>query len=137
MCSSVTLFAPTLIFMPPTLNKLKGHIALACVEPGIYARGVGGRGQSDKKSSDNVFFLFLRSQMANFKKITIFQGSRGSNSFQGGPTFSRGGEGSNCLFPIETQITCDFPGGPDPLSPLWIRTCLSLCYSASIHPLQV
>ena len=31
------------------------------------------------------------------------------------PTFSRG---SNCLFPIETHITCDFPGGsPDPLSP--------------------
>ena len=35
-----------------------------------------------------------------------------------GPTFSRGGG------PIETHITitCDFPGGPDPLSPLWIRT---------------
>ena len=36
---------------------------------------------------------------------------------RGGPTFSRGGGGSNCLFPIETHITCDFPGGPDPLSP--------------------
>ena len=42
----------------------------------------------------------------------IFQGSRG------GPTFSKGGGGvqlfpggSNCLFPIETHITCDFPGG--------------------------
>ena len=36
----------------------------------------------------------------------------------GGPTFSRGGS------PIETHIniTCDFPGGLDPLSPLWIRT---------------
>ena len=33
--------------------------------------------------------------------------------FQGGPTFSRGGG------PIETHITitCDFPGGLDPLSP--------------------
>ena len=32
--------------------------------------------------------------------------------FPGGPTFSRGGGGgSNCLFPIETNITCDFPGG--------------------------
>ena len=38
--------------------------------------------------------------------------SRGSNFFQGG-----GGRGSNCLFPIETNITCDFLGGPDPLSP--------------------
>ena len=49
--------------------------------------------------------------MVNFKEIYLFQGSRG------GPTFSRGGggqlfpEGSNCLFPIETHITCDFPGG--------------------------
>ena len=43
--------------------------------------------------------------------------------------FSRGGGvqlfpwGSNCLYPIETHITCDFPGGPDSLTPLWIRTC--------------
>ena len=29
------------------------------------------------------------------------------------------------LISIEIDITCDFPGGggPDPLSPLWIRTC--------------
>ena len=46
------------------------------------------------------------------KKTIIFQGSRG------GPTFSRGVQlfpgGSNCLFPIETHITCDFPGGSGP-----------------------
>ena len=50
----------------------------------------------------------------------IFQGGGGgSNFFQGG-----GGGGSNCLFPIETHITCDFPGGggSGPQSPLWIRT---------------
>ena len=65
--------------------------------------------------------------MVNFKEIYHFSRfQRGSNIFQGGPTFSSGGGGSNCLFPIETHITCDFPGrgGPDPLSPLWIRTCL-------------
>ena len=28
----------------------------------------------------------------------------------------------NCLFPIETHITCDIPGGPDPCPPLWILT---------------
>ena len=47
------------------------------------------------------------------KKTIIFQGSRGGPKFSrggGGPTFSRGG-GSNCLFRIETHITCDFPGG--------------------------
>ena len=64
--------------------------------------------------------------MVNFKEIYhFFQGSRGGPTFSrgGGPTFSRGG--SNCLFPIETHKTCDYPGGggPDPLSPLWIRTC--------------
>ena len=59
--------------------------------------------------------------MVNFKEIYHFSRfQRGSNIFQGGggPTFSRGG--SNCLFPIETHITCDFPGGgvrtPCPLS---------------------
>ena len=36
------------------------------------------------------------------------------------PTFSKG---SNCLYPIETHITCDFPGRSGPLTPLWIRTC--------------
>ena len=52
--------------------------------------------------------------MVNFKEIYHFlRFQRGSNIFQGGggPIFSRGGGGSNCLFPIETHITCDFPGG--------------------------
>ena len=47
--------------------------------------------------------------MVNFKEIfkvpegvQHFPGGGGSNFFQGG---------SNCLFPIETHITCDFPGG--------------------------
>ena len=39
----------------------------------------------------------------------MFQGGGGVQLFPGG---------SNCLYPIETHITCDFPGGP-----LWIRTC--------------
>ena len=85
----------------------------------------GGPGQSDKKKADNFFFLFFFSSSAYFtevkwlisKKTIIFQGSRG------GPTFSRGGGGgsnffqggggggTNCLFPIETHITCDIPGG--------------------------
>ena len=48
--------------------------------------------------------------MVNF--IEIYHFSR----FLGGPTFFPGGVqlfpgGTNCLFPIETHITCDFPGG--------------------------
>ena len=41
----------------------------------------------------------------------------GMDHLPGGPTFFRGGGGSNCFFSIETHIICDFPGGPDPLPP--------------------
>ena len=50
--------------------------------------GGGGPGQSDKKSSDNVFFspqlIFTEVKWSISKKSIIFQG------FRGGPTFSRG-----------------------------------------------
>ena len=59
--------------------------------------------------------------MVNFKEKYHFNGSGGGGGgvkiFPGGSNFFRGGGGSNCLLPIETQITCDFPGGPDPLPP--------------------
>ena len=55
--------------------------------------------------------------MVNFEETYHFSRfQRGSNFFQWGPTFSRGG-GSNCLFPIETHITCDFPVGSGPPVP--------------------
>ena len=63
--------------------------------------------------------------MVNFKEsyhFSRFKGGGGGGG--GGLTFSRGG-GSNCLFPIETHITCDFPGGGGvrtPCPPLLIRT---------------
>ena len=77
----------------------------------------GGPGQSHKKALTTFFFptlIFTEVKWLISKKTIIFQG------FRGGPTFSRGGGGSNfiqggggstCLFPIETHITCDFPGG--------------------------
>ena len=84
----------------------------------------GGPGQSDKKSSDNGFFvlfffcfffspqLILQKSNGQFQRnLSFFKVPEGSNIFQGGG-------GSNCLFPIKTHITCDFPGGgPDPLPP--------------------
>ena len=71
------------------------------------------------------FYIYFFKSLAYFtevkwsisKKSIIIQGSRG------GSTFSRV---SYCLFPIETHITCDFPGGgpgPLPPPPPWIRTC--------------
>ena len=112
-------------------------------DPGIFVRGGGGGVQVSLTKKVLTFFLFCfflvlslfyRSQMVNFKEIVhfsrfqresnIFQGGGGVQLFPGGggPTFSRGG--SNCLFPIETHVTCDFPGGgvvrtpcPPPLDP--------------------
>ena len=80
----------------------------------------GGQGQSDKKALTLFcfvlfcFFVFFSAYFTKVKwlfskKTIIFQGSRG------GPTFFK--EGSNCLFSIETHITCDFPGGSGPPAP--------------------
>ena len=94
-----------------------------------FRQGGGGGGgvQVSLTKKALTFFLFffcspqlIRRQMVNFKEFYHFSRfQRGSNIFQEGPTFSggggRGGGGgggeSNCLFPIETHITCDFPGG--------------------------
>ena len=56
--------------------------------------------------------------MVNFKENYHFQGSGGGPSFSrdGGSNFFHGG--SNCLFHIQTHITCDFPGGSGPTAPL-------------------
>ena len=100
-------------------------------DSGIFVSGGGGGGpgQTDKKSSDNVFFfLFFSPQLILHQSNGQFQGNlsffkvpEGVQHFPGGGggrvQLYQGGE-SNCLFPMETHITCDFPGGgPDPLPP--------------------
>ena len=52
--------------------------------------------------------------MVNFKEIYHF--SRFQRGGGGGTIFFQGG-GSNCIYPIETLITCDFPGGSGPPVP--------------------
>ena len=93
----------------------------SCADPEIFVRGGGGGGVQvslTKKSSDNVFFLVLSVKWSISKKSIIYQGSRGGPTFsRGGSNFFQGGGGSNCLFPIETHITCDFPGGSGPPVP--------------------
>ena len=79
--------------------------------------------------SDNAFCLFCPQllqfysglSMVYFKENCNFTRFRGG----GGPTFSKGGGGLGVqMLILETHRTFDFPGGgPDPLSPLWIRTC--------------
>ena len=83
-----------------------------CADPGIFCQGgwvcvcVGGGGGSRLL---NLFYSLKRVPMV---LLHIFQGGggEGSNFFQG-------------WGPIETHITitCDFPVGLDPLSPLCIR----------------
>ena len=65
------------------------RMKITCADPGIFVRG--GPGQFDKKSSDVFFFVFFLSSAYSSevkwlisKKTIIFQGSRGSNFFQGG-----------------------------------------------------
>ena len=87
-------------------------IQMACADPGIFVRGV--QVNLTKKLWQRFFLvlsLFYRSQMVKFKENYHFSRfQRGSNIFQGGGVQLFPG-GSNCLFPIETHITCAFPGG--------------------------
>ena len=55
--------------------------------------------------------------MVNFKENYHFSRFQGVQLFPGGGGGGGGGGGSNCLFPIETRITCDFPGGSGPPVP--------------------
>ena len=104
-----------------------------------FSSGGGGGGGGGRLSSDDVSFInfFWVLSLVNFKEIYHFSRfQRGSNIFQGGgggPTFSRRG-GSNCLFPVETQITCDIPWGSGPLESLWIRTCSASGKARNRHP---
>ena len=101
-------------------------VLISCADPGIFMGGGGVQVSLTKKALFFLIFyfiflvlnLFYRSQMANFKEISDFSRFQsGSNFFQGGVQLFPGGSNSNCFFPKETHITCDFPGGPDPLYP--------------------
>ena len=88
----------------------------------------GVPGQSDKKSSDNVFFFFspqliLKKSNGQFKRnLSFFKVPEGVKHFPGGGGGSNQGSnffqgGSNCWFLLETHIACDFPGGSGPPVP--------------------
>ena len=82
-----------------------------------------------KKALKTFFFFFFSPQLilqnsnGQFQRnLSLFKVPEGVQHFPGGSNFFQGG--SNSLFPIETHITCDFPGGVrTPCPPLWIRTC--------------
>ena len=57
------------------------------------------------------------------RKLYFSNDPEGVWHFPGGSNFFQGGGGVLIIIFKETHITCDFLGGPDPKSPLWIRTC--------------
>ena len=71
----------------------------------MLVRGGGGPGQSDKKSSDNLFLVlslfYSRKWLISKKNYHFSRFPRGSNIFQGGGSnFFRGG-GFQLIIPIE------------------------------------
>ena len=84
-----------------------------------------GPGQTDKKKSSDVFCFFFSPQLilqksnGQFQRnLSFFKVPEGVQHFPGGGVqLFQGGGVSNCLFPIETHITCDFPGGSRPPVP--------------------
>ena len=93
--------------------------------------GGEGPGQSDKKALTTIFFspqLILQKSNGQFQRnLSFFKAPDGVQFFPGG---------SNCLFPIETHLICDFPEGvqtPCP-PPLWILCSpYSFMVKATIH----
>ena len=62
--------------------------------------------------------LILQKSNGQFQRILLyFKVPEGVQHFPGGWGVQLFPGVSYCLFHIETHITCDFPGGPDPLSP--------------------
>ena len=99
-----------------------------CADPGIFARVVQAR--LPENSSDNVFCLFCPQLLQYYSGLSMvyFKENYNVTRFRGGgggPTYSKGGGGRVFkMLILETHRTFYFPGGgPDPLSPLWIRTC--------------
>ena len=86
-------------------------VANACADPGTFVRG--GPGQSDKKALTFVFFspqLILQKSNGQFQRnLSFFKVPERVQHFARAVQLFPGG--SDCLFPIETHITCNFPGG--------------------------
>ena len=117
--------AASLCYMSLSKNINPSHARIQEFPSGWGGGGGGGVQVILKKKAPTTFYFFLiilfSPQLVNFKENYHF------SRFQRGSNISRGGGGvqhfpgwrggSNCLFPIEIHITCDFPGSPDPLSP--------------------
>ena len=85
-----------------------------------FSSGRGeGPGQSDKKAPTTIFFspqLILQKSNGQFQRnLLFFKAPDGVHFFSRGSNFFQGV--SNCLFPIETHLICDFTEGVRTPSP--------------------
>ena len=83
-------------------------------DPGIFVRwGEGGPSQTAKKALTTLtfFFIFFSPQLILQKSNGQFQRNLSFYKVSEGVQHFPGGGGSNCLFPIETHIACEYPGG--------------------------
>ena len=79
-----------------------------------FSSGRGeGPGQSDKKALTTIFFspqLILQKSNGQFQRnLSFFKAPDGVQFFSRGSNFFQGV--SNCLFPLETHLICDFTEG--------------------------
>ena len=109
----------------------------------VFSSRGGGARSVCRKSSDNDFFspqLILQKSNGQFQRnLSFFKAQNGVQFFLGGPTFSGGGGGggvSNCLFPIETHLICDFQEGSGPPAPPPSGSALGAALTASWLRLQ-
>ena len=84
-----------------------------CMRGSRNFRQGGSRSVCQKKAPAMCFFfspqLILQKSNGQFQRnLSFFKVPEGVQHFPGGSNFFQGE--SNCLFPIETHITCDFPG---------------------------
>ena len=73
----------------------------------------GGGGMFRSIGHIKTMSRFFSPQLILQKSNGYFQRKLSFSEVPGG--FGGGGGGGG-LFPLETHITCDFPGGPDPIS---------------------
>ena len=76
----------------------------------IWIQTVCMRGSRNFRQGGGVQVKLTKKALTSF-----FEVPEGVQHFPGGSNFFQGG--SNCSFPIETHITCDFPGGSGPPVP--------------------
>ena len=126
LARSLTGVTALCYFFSQYIQQLYTNISSICKHARIQAFSSGGPpGQTDKKTltffccffSFRFFFchqLVLQKSNGQFQSNrSFFKVPEGVQYFLGVGVklYQGGGGGSNCLFPIETHITCDFPGG--------------------------